>query len=176
MRLEGEMIRLRAVEPEDVEALYCWENDPSVWGVSGTLAPFSRHALERFVQEQQFDPFQSRQQRLIIECLNGRAVGVLDLFEIDPLNRRAGIGILIHRREDRREGYAREALELAIEYVHSVLNLKQLWCNIESDNPASLALFRGRGFRPVGVKQAWNWSPEGWKDEILFQYLIPEAE
>ena len=43
MILEGRVVRLRAVEPEDVEAMYRWENDPAVWRVSGTLAPFSRH-------------------------------------------------------------------------------------------------------------------------------------
>lgn len=51
MILQGESVRLRAVEPDDVETLYRWENDPEVWRVSGTLAPFSRHALMRFVEE-----------------------------------------------------------------------------------------------------------------------------
>ena len=70
MRLEGKLIRLRAVEPDDVEPMYRWENDPAVWHVSGTLAPFSRHQLQRFVDEQQFDIYQTRQMRLIIEALD----------------------------------------------------------------------------------------------------------
>ena len=40
--------------------------------------PFSRHTLERFIQEQQFDIFQTRQQRLVIETLGGIPVGALD--------------------------------------------------------------------------------------------------
>ena len=55
MSLEGELTRLRALEAEDVDLLYVWENDPAVWGVSGTLAPFSRHTLRRFLDEQRFD-------------------------------------------------------------------------------------------------------------------------
>ena len=66
MHIEGEKICLRAVEPQDVELMYRWENDASVWAVSGTIAPFSRHQLQRFVEEQQFDLQQTRQQRLII--------------------------------------------------------------------------------------------------------------
>ena len=63
MNLEGRTTRLRALEPGDIELMYAWENDTEIWGVSGTLAPFSRHTLERFIEEQQFDIFQTRQQR-----------------------------------------------------------------------------------------------------------------
>ena len=80
MSLEGELTRLRALEAEDVDLLYVWENDPAVWGVSGTLAPFSRHTLRRFLDEQRFDLYAARQLRLVVETLDGRAVGLVDLF------------------------------------------------------------------------------------------------
>ncbi|WP_367950492.1 GNAT family N-acetyltransferase [uncultured Alistipes sp.] len=94
--LQGPTVRLRAVEPDDVEIMYLWENDPEVWRVSGTLAPFSRHALMKFVEEQHSDVYLTRQLRLIIENPEGKAAGTLDLFELDPLNRRAGVGILVY--------------------------------------------------------------------------------
>lgn len=166
--------RLRALEPSDVEVLYRWENDPEVWHVSGTLAPFSRHALEGFVEAQRYDIFQSRQQRLIIESSEGEAIGTLDLFEVEPLHRRAGIGILIHGVENRRKGYAGEALDQAIAYARDILGMNQLWCNIEPDNEASLCLFRSRGFILAGTKRCWNWSPNGWKDEAIYQRLLQE--
>ena len=59
MNLEGRTTRLRALEPGDIELMYAWENDTEIWGVSGTLAPFSRHTLERFIEEQQFEPASS---------------------------------------------------------------------------------------------------------------------
>ena len=99
MSLEGELTRLRALEAEDVDLLYVWENDPAVWGVSGTLAPFSRHTLRRFLDEQRFDLYAARQLRLVVETLDGRAVGLVDLFEFEPVDLRAGIGILIHGAE-----------------------------------------------------------------------------
>ena len=142
MHIEGEKICLRALEPEDVELMYRWENDASVWAVSGTIAPFSRHQLQRFLDEQQFDLQQTRQQRLIIETrTEGRAVGALDLFEIDLLNRRAGVGILIAEPEDRGRGYGADALEAVARYAREVLGLQQLWCNIGANNKASRALF-----------------------------------
>lgn len=42
-------ISLRALEPIDVDTLYRWENDPAVWGVGLTLAPYSRKQLWDYV-------------------------------------------------------------------------------------------------------------------------------
>lgn len=153
--------------------MYRWENDPSIWQVSGTTAPFSRHALERFVEEQRFDIFQTRQQRLIIETIaDDRTVGALDLFELDTLNARAGIGILIHPSDARGKGYATDAIATICRYAREVLRLHQLWCNVSITNKASLALFRNNGFIETGIKRDWLWTPDGYKDEILFQKLL----
>jgi diamine N-acetyltransferase len=172
MNLEGRTTRLRALEPGDIDLMYAWENDTAVWSVSGTLAPFSRHTLERFIQEQQFDIFQTRQQRLFIETLGGIPVGALDFFELDPINRRAGIGILIHDDALRGKGYASDAVETACRYAREVLNLHQLWCNVGADNEASLRLFRSAGFTEIGVKRDWLWRPDGYGDEILLQKIL----
>lgn len=135
MSLEGELTRLRALEAEDVDLLYVWENDPAVWGVSGTLAPFSRHTLRRFLDEQRFDLYAARQLRLVVETLDGRAVGLVDLFEFEPVDLRAGIGILIHGAGDRGRGFASDALDVLCRYARQVLGLHQLWCSVAPDTP-----------------------------------------
>lgn len=172
MNLEGRTTRLRALEPGDIDLMYAWENDTAVWSVSGTLTPFSRHTLERFIQEQQFDIFQTRQQRLFIETLGGIPVGALDFFELDPINRRAGIGILIHDDALRGKGYASDAVETACRYAREVLNLHQLWCNVGADNEASLRLFRSAGFTEIGIKRDWLWRPDGYHDEVMLQKML----
>jgi len=43
--LRGENINLRALEPSDLDVLYNWENDTSIWKVSQTIAPFSKNIL-----------------------------------------------------------------------------------------------------------------------------------
>lgn len=90
--LESDIVRLRALEPEDVDILYKWENDTNVWKVSNTVAPFSRHILRQFIDSQKYDIFETRQLRLIIEEKEGsRAVGCIDLFDIDRIT--AGPGL-----------------------------------------------------------------------------------
>lgn len=48
-------IRLRAMEPEDLDLLYHIENDRSVWGVSSTNVPYSRYAPHDYVAHAQND-------------------------------------------------------------------------------------------------------------------------
>ena len=172
MLLQGLSISLRALEPEDVEAMYRWENDPAVWGVSGTVAPFSREILRMFIEQQQYDIWRTHQLRLVI-ALNedSRAVGAVDLFDFDPLNRRAGVGVLVADGE-RGRGYASEALALLVDYARDVLMLNQLYCDIDTDNVACRALFAGCQFEECGVRRRWRLSADGWPDVVMFQRLF----
>lgn len=173
MSLEGSVCRLRAVEPCDTDTMYVWENDVEVWRASDTSTPFSRCSLERFVEEQQrCDIYSTRQLRLIIETFDGAAVGAVDIFDFDPCNLRAGIGILVYDRERRGRGYAADALRVAEDYARDVLHLHSLWCNVGADNAPSLALFGKAGYSRVGVKRDWMLTAEGFADEIMLQKLL----
>ena len=107
--LQTGKIRLRALEPRDVDLLYRWENDPEVWKVSNTMTPFSKFTLQEYIKTATTDIYASRQLRLMIEDWKGNTVGAVDVFDFEPFHRRAGIGILI-AQEDRHNGYAEEAV------------------------------------------------------------------
>ena len=175
--LNGVKCRLRAVEPQDIDYIHRQENDPSVWAVSGTVAPYSRYAVENFVAEQQADIYSTRQLRMMVESVaDARTVGMVDLFDFDPVNLRAGVGILICDAADRRRGYAAEALELLCGYAREVLRLHQLWCGVEASNRASLALFRRAGFVRTGRRRDWLLTAEGWRDEIEFSKILRSSD
>ena len=171
MNIEGNLCRLRALEPEDLDAMYGWENDTDSWRVSGTVAPFSRHVLSRLIDEQQFDIYATRQMRLVIESLEGDAVGAVDLFEFDPLNRRAGVGIIV-APPYRKQGYALDALQTLAQYAGNVLHMHQLWCSIGADNEASLALFKRAGYTECGRRKEWLLTSTGAIDEVLMQKIL----
>ena len=180
MNIEGRICRLRALEPEDLEAMYGWENDTTAWQVSGSVAPFSRHVLSRLIDEQAFDIYATRQLRLVIESREvagavaggcAEAVGAVDLFEFDPQNRRAGVGIIISP-EYRRRGLALDALLTLETYVREVLHMHQLWCSVGANNQASLALFRRAGYTECGCRKEWILTSSGAVDEILMQKIL----
>lgn len=168
--LIGENIRLRALEPTDIEVLYQWENDTAIWKVSQTMAPFSKHILTQYLANAHQDIFTAKQLRLIIEK-EGKPIGTIELFDYEPLHQRAGVGIWIANVSEREKGYAKEALQLMISYAFKHLKMHQLYCNISSSNKASVNLFSGLDFMLVGVKKQWNKVADGWEDELLFQLL-----
>ena len=172
MLLRGDRCRLRAVEPQDIDYIHRQENNPDVWEVSGTVAPYSRYTVENFVAEQQAGIYSTRQLRLMIETVaDVRTVGMVDLFDFDPVNLRAGVGVLVCGPE-RRQGYAAEALGLLCEYARDVLRLHQLWCGVGADNRASLALFDSAGFLRTGRRRDWRMTAGGWCDEIEFSKIL----
>lgn len=170
MNIEATICRLRALEPEDLEFMYGWENDMQIWRVSGTVAPFSRHVLSRLIEEQQFDIYATRQMRLVIEH-DGQAVGAVDLFEFDPHNRRAGVGIIVDSQH-RAQGLGHDALKALEQYARQTLHLHQLWCSVTIDNEASLKLFRKAGYVECGLRREWILTSDGALDEILMQKIL----
>lgn len=166
--LRGEKIYLRALEPEDAELIFKWENDPDNWKVSNTLLPFSRHLIKQYVNTAQ-DVYVSRQARFIIETLDKTPVGAIDLFDFEPLHLRAGVGILIAEAANRNKGYASEALSLLVNYSFKHLQLQSLFCNILDDNEESKHLFTKAGFQIKGIKERWHKTPTGMKNELFLQ-------
>ena len=85
-------LRLRALEPEDAEMMYAAESDEAAWLYSDYLAPLSLEMLRQYALSYDADPMRSGQLRLIIE-VDGRAAGILDIFDISPRHLRADTGI-----------------------------------------------------------------------------------
>ncbi len=170
--LQDDIVTLRCVEPSDLEYMYKWENSSDFWGVSGTLTPFSRHTLNSFIEAQNEDIYSSKQLRLMIESQVDGCVGMVDIFDFDPYNLRAGVGIFI-TPEQQGKSYAKAALKLVIGYAANHLMLKQLWCSVAADNEASLSLFESVGFIRRGVRPEWiRTSPTTFCDEIMLSRII----
>ncbi len=170
MILEGNKIRLRALEPEDLSFLFQIENNDSFWEVSHTQVPFSRFLLKQYLENAHVDIYEAKQLRLMMETLEGVSVGMIDLFDFNPQHHRAGVGLLV-APEFQKQGYASEALKLLINYAFSVLNLHQLYANILTDNIKSIALFEKCRFIKIGVKKDWVFSNGTYKDEFSYQLI-----
>jgi diamine N-acetyltransferase len=165
-------IRLRAVEPEDLELLYEWENNNDYWIISNTVTPFSKYTLKRYIENSHKNIYEVGQLRLMIEHIqNKQTIGTIDIFDFDPFHKRAGMGVLIANKEFRKKGYASMALTCLIDYCFKTLLLHQLYCNILENNCESIDLFKKLGFKEIGKKKDWIRTEKGYISEIMFQLV-----
>lgn len=170
--LKGENIYLRALEPNDLEFVYAMENDQSMWEVSNTQTPYSRFLIKQYLENAHQDIYEAKQLRLAIcQDQDFPAIGLIDLFDFDPKNNRAGVGIVIQGQENRNQNIGSEALELLLKYSFYHLNLHQLYANIGTENNASIALFSKFGFQKIGVKKDWVLVHGSYQDEAIFQLI-----
>jgi len=169
--LKGEHIYLRALEPEDLEFIYEIENNEDIWEISNTQTPYSKYLIKQYLENAHKDIFEVKQLRLVISSYTNEALGMIDLFDFDFKNSRAGIGVLVKDSINRKKGFGKEALQLLINYSFKHLNLHQLYCNISEDNQASIKLFTSQGFNEIGLKKDWNFTNGNFKNEYLFQLI-----
>ena len=169
MNIHSDTLMLRALEPTDLDVLYRWENDEDLWHTSATITPFSRKQLWDYIENYDGDIYRSHQLRLmIVEMATNKAVGTLDLFDFDPVNSRASVGILIDSNY-RNIGYGVDAMTLLENYCRRYLSINQLLATVATDNILSLKLFSALEYREVGLMKWWLRRGNEYIDAILFQ-------
>lgn len=171
MNLQGQHIRLRAIEPGDLEFVHRCENNSDLWHLGCTVQPFSKETIATYLDLAQHDIYTAKQLRMMIETHDGRAFGMVDLFDFDPKNRKCGIGILIAEAADRQQGYAKDALQVLCDYSVEFLGLHQLYCHIATNNAASIALFKAAGFKDIGVLKDWVRMGHSFVDAVMMQRI-----
>ena len=147
------MVKLRKIEPNDLPFLYQWENDATVWADGANHNPLSQQDLRDYIASTSGDIYADGQLRLIIE--DEATIGCIDLFDFDPRNRRAAIGMYI-APEYRGKGFGRQALKQLEEYAFGHLNLRVLYAVIATNNTACSALYRSAGYNPSSPLPAWT--------------------
>jgi len=162
-------ILLRKIEPFDLPFLYQWENDAASWADGANHNPLSQQDLRDYIASTTGDIYRDGQLRLIIEQITNdqspiindqspitnTTAGCLDLFDFDPRNRRAAIGMYI-APEARGNGVGRQALEQLEQYAFGHLNLRVLYAVIATSNAPCSALFRSAGYTPSSPLSAWT--------------------
>lgn len=167
-------VKLRAMEPEDLDLLYHIENDISIWHVGTNNVPYSRYTLHDYIAHASGDIYTDKQVRLMIENDHGETVGIVDLVNFSPQHLRAEIGIVI-KDCYRNLGYANAALQKIMAYAHDVLHLHQLYAIIETSNTVSISLFDSLGFSQTTHLKEWTYNGNAYMDAIVMQKFLTEA-
>ncbi len=173
--LQNDNICLRAVELNDVDMLYRWENDTSQWATANTHAPYSRTQLWNYANDYDGNIYAGHGIRLMV-CLRptGKAIGTIDIYDFDPANNHATIGVYIASTE-RGKGYGLQALQLAGRYASQCVGIRQLIAIVAAGNTASRSMLTSAGYRQCGTLREWLRRGDGqYDDAFIFQLGIAE--
>ena len=165
------VVRLRAMEPEDLDALYRIENDRDVWDVGENNVPYSRYILHDYIANASADIYADKQVRMVVENEEGQLVGVADVVNFCPSHARAEVSIVICR-EHRKKGYARAAIRQIMEYALRTLHLHQLYAVVREDNMPSLNLFSSLGFKSKMVLEDWLLDGKDYHNAVVMQFFL----
>jgi len=164
--LDGQKIKLRALEPSDIDFLLAIENNTNLWFVSESNLPLSKAILENYISNASQDIFEARQFRFVIEFQDNLA-GLIDVFDFDPVSQKAGVGIVVLEKF-RNKGLATDAIQTLQSFAYKIWHIHQFYAHISSDNSASLKAFKKCEFQESGLLKDWK----KWNGEFVSMHLL----
>lgn len=156
-QLDGVRIRLRALEDRDVESLYAIFSDQAViqyWSSPAMTDLIDAHSLlasirKGFIERELFEWG-------IATRDTDEVVGTCTLYNLEETHRRADLGFAL-RRASWGQGFASEAIGLAIGFAFETLHLHRLEADADPDNARSILALERQGFRREGyLRERWH--------------------
>lgn len=164
-------IKLRALEPEDMEALRATVNDPEMERmVVGWSFPVSKSQQRAWYERIMGDP---RNQRFAVEY-NGQFVGISTLTDIDLKNRSAFHGVKLTQDAPKGKGIGFDAVVAVMKYAFEELQLNRLYGGILEYNVPSQKLYAKCGWVEEGRYRQCVFKDNAYYDEIPVAILRSE--
>ena len=135
--LKGKNIVLRPLQDSDLDFLERIENNKENWQFGSERKEFNKEELLTYIANAKIDIKVAKQYRFVIDLKN-TPIGFIDLF--DYTRKSAGVGVIITKKY-RNKGFAKEALNLLIDYAFRVLDVNQLHASVTKNNLTSIKLF-----------------------------------
>lgn len=143
-------VYLRALEPEDYKVSISWRKDDQIWNMLGGPKYFVSEAYEKKWVEDTI--FNSIDVKLAVCDINtGKYIGNVYMTDINQLNRTCVSHILIGGKSYWGQGYAKEALMLALDYMFNERNMNRVQAIVLESNVASLKMHQKCGYQIDGL-------------------------
>ena len=167
---EGRLVRLRALEESDADALNPLFGDTDVLATLAFTFPQATAGFLEFVRSSRGSPSQVV---FAIETLEGDAIGVCDLREIEPRARTGQAGIWIAKHAWGR-GYGTDAMRMLCRFGFRELNLQRIGLHVYETNPAGIRAYEKVGFRREGTMRRAHFAGGRYVDVLVMGLLAEE--
>ncbi|MGH9368492.1 MAG: GNAT family N-acetyltransferase, partial [Thermoanaerobaculia bacterium] len=124
--LQGKLVRLRALEPTDLERAHSWVNDREVTQYLMLRYPMSLAEEQKYLTETSSQGSSFQDVRLAIETLDGTHIGMTGLHRARPEDRGAEFGIMIGDKSFWSNGYGTDAVQTLLCFAFDQMNLHKV--------------------------------------------------
>lgn len=169
--IKGERVILRAVEERDLPLIARWRNDPEIARFFFSPFPINAGGQKKWYEDLLAD---GRRIVFMIDSLEGQAVGMLGLDNIDYRNQQAELGLVVLDPGQRERRYAREAVILTIRYAFEELNLHRLVAAMYAFNRRIIEGAQWHGFQEEAVLRQAAFSGGRFHDKVIMGLLREE--
>ncbi len=166
-------IYLRALEPGDAEVTYRWRNDETYrTGVTSTTRFVSMDTEKRWVDQAIRDHENLKHLRFVMVLKRSEEIiGMIQVMDIDLVNRNASFGIMIGTDRHRGIGYVIEAGYLLFEYCFTELNLERLSARVLEHNRSSRRMLEKFGLVQEGLLLNAVYKGGKYQNMVLYSLL-----
>lgn len=171
---EGQLIRLRGIEPEDYEFFYNWNLDTNTQkNLAWIWFPQSKQAVMEWAKQECLKKGVNDEYFFVIETLDQQPVGSINTNQVNKIDGtfRYGIGIIPAARK---KGYAQEAIQLLLNYYFNELRYHKVNAGVYAFNESSIALHHKLGFALEGKLREHVFTKGQYWDMLLFGMLRKE--
>ena len=171
----GERVRLRAAEHEDVKKFHEWVNDPEVTRGLAMYLPMSLTDEENWFNSlAKRDP---KEKPLVIEVRKGKTwkmIGNCGVFDVEPVNSSAELGIMIGDKSEWNKGYGSEVMALLVCHCIETLNLNRVFLRVYTDNIRAVRSYEKAGFVLEGRLREAVYKFGKYEDVLIMSVLRSE--
>ena len=168
--LQGEMVRLLAVDRENLPKFLGWVNDPEVTQFLMVDPPLGMEQEEAW-----FEGLRDREAMVFtIQTMEGEVIGNCGLENDSWKDRKATLGIMIGSKTHWDKGYGTDAVRTMLRLCSIELNLMRVCLICDLSNVRAQRAYEKCGFSREGVMRAYRYKNGAYVDEVLMSILQPE--
>ena len=105
------------------------------------------------------------------ESESSMLIGFVELYDYDPINRRAAVGIVVSN-EYRHQGYGTAIIEHLTIFCQENTSLHQVYADIAATNKPSIRIFQKGGYQCCATLRDWVIRGNKFVDTLRYQRII----
>jgi RimJ/RimL family protein N-acetyltransferase len=167
-------IHLRAFEKEDLDAVIRWVNDDSITCTlsDAFIYPVSRADESKWLENTALANY--REKVFAVEKEDGVLIGSVGLHQINWVERKAEMGIIIGEKSCWGQGYGYEAVQALLHLAFNKMNLHRVSLRVFEFHQRAIRLYERCGFQQEGLLREDHYNGGSYSNTLVMGLLKHE--